>query len=91
VQDVFALKDNREAAISNGLLAEEMKRTGALSPMKAQLLAVAVLRQRPILLVDEPEPASAGYLQRLAADGRTVVVASSDDTIMNMADMIVEL
>ena len=91
VQDVFALKDNREVAISNGLLAEEIKRTGASSPMKAQLLAVAVLRQRPILLVDEPDPASAGYLHRLAAEGRTVVVASSDDTIMNMADIIVEL
>ena len=91
VQDVFALKDNREAAISNGLLAEEMKRTGATSPMKAQLLAVAVLRQRPILLVDGPEAASADYLRRLAADRRTVVVASDDDAILRMSDEVIEL
>lgn len=91
VQDVFALKDNREAAISNGLLVEEMKRTGALSPMKAQLLAVAVLRKRPILLIDNPEAASAGYLRRLAYDGRIVIVTSDDDTILRMSDEVIEL
>ena len=91
VQDVFGLKANREAPISNGLLAEEMKRTGALSDEKARLLAVAVLRQRPILLVEEPDGASADYLHRLAADGRMVIVTSTDSLILSKADEVVEI
>lgn len=91
VQDVFGLKANREAPISNGLLAEEMKRTGALSDEKARLLAVAVLRQRPILLVEEPDGASADYLHCLAADGRMVIVTSTDRLILSKADEVVEI
>ena len=91
VQDVFGLKANREAPISNGLLAEEMKRTGALSDEKARLLAVAVLRQRPILLVEEPDGTSADYLYRLATDGRMVIVTSTDRLILSKADEVVEI
>ena len=90
VQDLFNLEDNREAAISNGLLTEEMKRTGA--PLeKAQLLAMAVLRQRPILLVENPAPESADYLKRLAREGRTIVVTSDEKAILDMADVIIEI
>lgn len=90
VQDLFMLKDNREAAISNGLLTEEMKRTCAPQE-KAQLLAMAVLRQRPILLVENPAIESAGYLKGLARDGRIVVVASEERAILDMADEIIEI
>ena len=58
---------------------------------KAQLLAVAVLRQRPILLVDNPHPLSASYLHRLAEEGRLVIVSSDDSNILSMADEIVEI
>ena len=90
VQDVFTWKDNREAAISNGLLEEEMKRTMA-PHAKAQLLAVAVLRKRPILLVDQPHALSADYLHRLAADGLLVIVSSDDPAILNVSDNVVEI
>lgn len=90
VQEVFNLKGNREAAISNGLLAEEMKRTGAPDE-KARLLAVAVLRKRQILLVDTPHVDSADYLHALAVQGHTVVVTSDERAILNMADDIVEM
>jgi ABC-type cobalamin/Fe3+-siderophores transport system ATPase subunit len=90
VQEVFGLKDNRDAAISNGLLSEEMKRTMAPDD-KAQLLAVAVLRQRPILLVDSPHPLSATYLHRQAEGGRLVIVSSDDTDILRMADEIMEI
>lgn len=90
VQEVFSLKANRDVPISNGILAEEMKRTGA-SHDKAQLLAVAVLRKCPVLLVDSPEVASTDYLRRLADEGNIVVVASDDQAILGMADEVVEM
>lgn len=90
VQDVFNLKANRDVPISNGILAEEMKRTGA-SHDKAQLLAVAVLRKCPVLLVDSPEAASTDYLRHLADEGRIVVVASDDETVLRMADEVIEM
>jgi len=90
VQDVFNLKANRDVPISNGILAEEMKRTGASSE-KARLLAVAVLRKCPVLLVDSPEAASTDYLRRLADEGHIVGVASDELTILGMADEIVEM
>ena len=90
VQDVFEWKDNRDAAISNGLLDEEMKRT--MAPYaKAQLLAVAVLRQRPILLVDQPHPLSADYLHHLAQEGRIVIVSSQDEDILRVSDEVIEI
>ena len=90
VQDVFNLKANREVPISNGILAEEMRRTGAPKE-KAQLLAVAVLRKCAILLVDTPDVASLDYLRQQAAEGRIVVVASDDPAVMQMADVIAEM
>jgi ABC-type sugar transport system ATPase subunit len=90
VQDVFNLKHNREAAISNGLLTEEMKRTGAPDE-KARLLAVAVLRKCPILLVDTPHTDSADYLRAFAAQGHIVVVSSDERSILDVADEIVEV
>jgi len=90
VQDVFEWKDNRDAAISNGLLDEEMKRT--MAPYaKAQLLAVAVLRQRPILLVDQPHPLSADYLHHIAQEGRIVIVSSQDEDILRVSDEVIEI
>ena len=90
VQDVFALKANRQQPITNGILSEEMKRTGTVG-MKAQLLAVAVLLNRPILLIDSPDAASSAYLRRLADDGRTVIVVSNADEIVHEADNVVEV
>ncbi|MBR1415987.1 MAG: hypothetical protein IJ570_09030 [Prevotella sp.] len=88
VQDVFALKANRQLPITNGILSEEMKRTGTTG-IKAQLLAVAVLLNRPILLVDRPAVASLGYLRQLAEKGRTIIVSSADDAIVSAADQVV--
>ena len=90
VQDVFSWKDNRDAAISNGLLEEEMKRTMA-PRAKAQLLAVAVLRRRPILLVDQPDALSANYLHHLATDGQLVIVSSDVPAILGISDNVVEI
>lgn len=91
VQEVFELKANRELPISNGLLAEEMKRTGTVGD-KARLLAVAVLRQKPILLVDNPAAACADYLRHLAQQGGKLVVATStEQAIVAASDMVVEL
>jgi hypothetical protein len=90
VQDVFALKANRQFSISNGLLSEEMKRTGATG-MKAQLLAVGVLLQRHILLVDRPAASSMPYLKRQAEMGRIVVVTSNDSLVVSQADCLVEI
>ena len=91
VQEVFALKANRELPISNGILAEEMKRTGA-DGEKARLLAVAMLRQKPILLVDNPAPESAGYLRKLAQEeGKLVVATSAEQAIVEAAHIVVEL
>ena len=89
VQDVFALRANREQAISNGLLSEEMKRTGTTG-IKAQLLAVAVLLNRRILLIDRPDAASLPYLRHQADAGRIVVICSDDSAVINAADNVVE-
>lgn len=77
VQDIFALKANRELPVSNGLLAEEIRKTGA-SGNKATLLAVGVLLRRPILLIEQPSAASVHYLLHQAGKGTTVIVASQD-------------
>lgn len=90
VQDVFSWEDNRDAAISNGLLEEEKKRTMAPND-KALLLAVAVLRKRPILLVDQPHALSAYYLHHLATDGLQVIVSSDDPAILSVSDNVVEI
>ena len=89
-QDVFALRVNRDVPISNGLLAEEARRTG-IGGQQARLLAVAALLQRPILLADGAVAGSAAYLRALAAAGRTVVVTSRDAGLVAVADQVVEI
>ena len=89
VQDVFSLKANRSVPISNGILAEEHRRTGDSGP-QGQLLAVAVLLQKPILLVDSPSAVSVDYLLHQAySEGRTVIVTSDDSAIIEKADSVV--
>ena len=91
VQDVFRLRANRHLPISNGILAEEMRRTG-LPADEGRWLAVAVLLNRPILLADHPSPAAAGYLCRQAhAEGRTVIVATDEQALASVADNVVEI
>lgn len=90
VQDIFALKANRQLSISNGLLAEEMRKTG-LTGMKAQLLAVASLLNRHILLVDRPATASLPFLRQQADAGKIVVVASNDPSVISAADNVTEI
>ena len=80
----------RELSISNGLLSEEMKRTGTTG-VRARLLAVAVLLKRPILLVDHPDASSADYLRQQAQQGRIVIVLSDDQTVIWASDNVVEL
>lgn len=89
-QDVFALRRNRDVPISNGMLSEEAKRTG-MSGQQARLLAVAVLLQRSVLLVECPAAVSMPYLHELAASGRTVIVSSLERAVVEAADSVVEI
>jgi putative ABC transport system ATP-binding protein/ATP-binding cassette subfamily C protein CydD len=91
-QDVFGLKANRNLPVSNSILDEEMRH---ICPNHAdnrvQLLAVASLLGRPILLVDNPLPQSIDYLHQQAAQGRTVVLTSQEAMVTGAANQIVEL
>jgi hypothetical protein len=92
VQHVFLLKANREQRISNGILGEEMRRISTTDDYNnIRLLAVAVLLNRPILLVDSPIPDAAAYLRTQARKGKVVVVATDNQTILSACDNIVEL
>lgn len=92
VQDVFNLKANRDLPISNGILGEEMRRVGAdADDPRVQLLAVAVLREKSILIVDDPPARSGAYLRRLAQKGRLIVMASDAPELLAVSDNIVEL
>ena len=86
--DVFSLKANRQ--LDAALVQQELKQTGATG-QKAMLLAVAASLDRTILLVDNPMPSSLPYLHRLAEKGRTVIVASTDRSVMGSADHLVEI
>ncbi len=90
VQQVFSLHANRDLPISNGLLAEEMRRTGTTGD-KARWLAVAALLKRPILLADNPVPESVGYLRQLAAAGSTVVLTTQQKMVADQSDTTVWL
>lgn len=90
VQDVFALKSNRHLPISNGILAEEVRRTGIAGP-QAQLLAVAVLLSKPILLIENPVPESLPYIRQQASAGKIVVVASDRHEVLGASDQVVEM
>jgi ABC-type sugar transport system ATPase subunit len=52
---------------------------------------VAVLRKRPILLVDQPHVLSADYLRQQARDGHIVIVSSDDEEILRVSDNVIEL
>lgn len=92
VQDVFSLKANRDLPISNGILAEEVRRVSPdTTDRRAHLLAVASLLNKPILLVDDVMAGAMAYLRQKAAEGRIVVVTSADAAVMAAADEIAEL
>lgn len=91
VQEVFSLKANRHVPISNGILSEEVKRTG-IGGDYAQWLAVAVLLDKPILLVESPPAGALNYLEhQAAAAGRMVIVATDDEMIVGRADAVIEI
>jgi len=92
VQDVFSLRQNRDIPISNGILGEEVRRIGAdADDPRVQLLAVAVLLNRPIVIVDDPPAKAGAYLKQLTAKGKLVVVATGDDRLLAFADKVAEL
>ncbi|MBR1934105.1 MAG: hypothetical protein IJ841_10540 [Prevotella sp.] len=92
VQDVFNLKANRERPISNGILSEEMRRVGAsVGKEQAQLLAVAGLLGKPILLADNPPVEALAYLQRLLQQGTIVIATSKDGRLLAEASQVVEV
>lgn len=89
VQELFMLRANRSLPISNGILTQEMRNTGCEGDT-GQWLAVAVLLNKPILLVDMPPAASAAYLRRQADGGRTVIVSTDKRDLLDIADKVVE-
>ncbi len=107
IQDVLALRSNRGLAISEADVEEECRRAaGIANPLqqpasgrqdslrrqKVLLLAVAVLRRKPVLLVDSPLASTATYLQQQARqEGRTVIVATDDAAVVRLADNVVSL
>lgn len=91
VQDVFALKENQDLPISNGLLKREMRLISERMDEPSQWLAVAVLRDKPILLVDDPMVESAAYLRSQAEHGRVVIVTSQQQAIRNEAHQVIEI
>lgn len=91
VNDMLQLRSNRRMKLGMADVEEEMKRTGTTG-QKAELLAAAVLRRKPVLVVDSPAPESADYLHRLAEEnGLTVIVATDEAAIIGCADSIAEL
>ena len=86
--DVFGLKAN--GGCQEERLQQEMALTGATG-QKAQLLAVASLLGRRILLVDRPLASSLPFLRSKADSGCTVIIASSDNTVVSRADNVVEI
>ena len=97
VQEIFDLEANSDIAISNGILAEEIRRitggsaesaekhTGNCSPTS---LAVASLLQRPLLLIDHPADYAVSYLQQKAREGTTIIVSASSQAYLDIADRV---
>lgn len=96
VEEMLALRSNRKSPQSpprsqQNLLSSLAERTGATGD-KARLLAAAILRQRPVLLVDSPSGASAFFLYQQATQTDTTVIAATDDAlVLARADNIVKL
>lgn len=92
IQDVFSLHANRDLPISNGILGEEMRRIGTNSDdSRLQLIAVASLLNKPIMMVDNPPAVAGDYLKDWASKGRIVVATSDDEDFLKSADVVVEL
>lgn len=91
VQDILSLHANKSLGVTEDDIMEECRNIGDME-QKGLLLAVAVLRRKPVLLVDSPLASSASYLQQQARkEGRNVIVATDDDSIIGLADNVVEL
>ena len=91
LEEVLSLRSNHYLGITRAEVEEESRRTGATG-QKALLLAVAALRRKPVLLVDSPSPESASYLlQQASQEGRTVIVATDDVTVIGLANNVVKL
>lgn len=86
--DVFALRANRH--LVSDKLDEEATLTGCTDLQQARLLATAVLRQKPILLVEEPDAAMLPYLRKQAMSGKIVIISSTDNAVINAADNVVD-
>ncbi len=56
-----------------------------------RLLAVAALRAKPILLVEQAQDSMTDYLVRLAQQGRMVIATTTAETLLAAADQVVEL
>ncbi len=92
VQDVFGLRANRDLPISNGILGEEIRKIGIdIDHQQAQLIAVAALLEKPVLLIDNPPAGAMPYLHQLAAKGRIVILASNDQQVLAASDRIEEI
>lgn len=91
VQDILDLKENRHLTVTTGQLNREIKMMGLSDDEQAQWLALAVLRDRPVLLVDTPSPDCFAYLKEQASQGRVVVVTSDDEVYRSSSDVVVEL
>ena len=58
---------------------------------KAVEQPVVTILDKPIVLADNPPVAMLSQLRTLANEGRTVVVASSEEAFLNMSDKIITL
>ena len=92
VQDIFSLKVNRSLPISNGILAEEMKKVGGDSNNdQIQLIAVAALLEKPIMLIENPPVESMPYLRQLAAKDKIVLLTSNDGEVLSLSHKTVNI
>ena len=91
--DVFRLHANRHSLYSVERIEQEKKLIApdGAGDERIELLAVAALMQRPILLVDNPPALCADYLVSQAESGKVVVVGTDDDALLRVAHQIVEL
>jgi putative ABC transport system ATP-binding protein len=97
-----AARDRAEELLAQVGLADRMHhRPGAMSGGQQQRVAIAraLVHDPPLVLADEPT-AHLDYVQvegvlrllrELAAPGRIVIVATHDDRVSNLADMVVDL
>ena len=86
--DVLALRRNRRLGLTVADVEAEAARTGATGK-KAELLALATLRRKAVVVVDSPMGGSAAYLHSLAAqEGSTVIAATDDSAVIALADKI---